>query len=264
MKLNTFTIFISIYNTLLSFLIVLFASYLHLDVVKAVIGVLICMFLFILGPLLSANYIETKAYKYILSVTLGLGIFLGFTVILQPVLGVLIGSISTILLFFTAKNILRIYKNQVKIDLRIIFERYILTVFFVFSAVCAACILTYYPKIEDKLVQESTARIEDYLKNTTLTSLNLFGREININASALGIDTRVNLVIVQKIRDYSLYIVAIMSVVALLGFGSISRVLWYFIGLILPLFYKILVKRKFYHVEVITIEKQILTRKARD
>jgi hypothetical protein len=261
MRLNTFTILISIYNTVISLLVVLFASYLHVNVLIAIGGVLSCMALFVLSPVLSAAYVERRIFKYMFSAPIALGIFIGFSVVLQPVIGLLLGLISFVLLLATAYGVIRIYKNQLKLDLRIIFERYVLTVFLIFAAICAAALLANYPQIEDKLIVESQKQVQKYFDNANFSPINIFGQTFNVDTSSLGIDTKVNLVVVQHIKDYSVYIIVLLSLVTLLGLGSLSRLLWLILGLFLNPFHKFLVRQKYYFVETRMVEKQILTRK---
>lgn len=260
MKLNSFTILISVFNTVLSLLVVLFASYLHINVIQAIAGVIISMILFVFSPVLSAAYIERRIFKYMFSAPIAVGIFLGFCIILQPVIGLLLALLSFVLLLVTAYGVIKIYKNQLKLDLRIIFERYILTVFLIYAFICAAALLANYPQIEDKLIVESQKQVQKYFDNANFSPINIFGQTFNIDTTALGIDTRVNLVIVQHIKDYSLYIIVLLSLVTLLGLGSLSRLLWVLLGLLLNPFHKFLVKHNYYYIETRQVEKQILTR----
>jgi uncharacterized membrane protein len=240
----------------ISFAIIISASFIHTHTVVASLFIILFMYLGANTVLMSIALVTNKKWQYYFPGGVALGLGMGFFVAVGDLrVGVAIITLSLLILLYYGNYTRVLYENQIKIYIKQLVERQVFALSFIYAVTCAVIVFVNAPEVEKEILAKIATQadnavrsdyIKPYLENpTTYIFLPDSQALSNLISGSLG--------------TYSKHIIAVLSFAAFWAFEIAARLVWYFFLLTLrPSFY-LLKKFKFITIKNKEAVKEILT-----
>lgn len=240
----------------ISFAIIISASFIHTHTIVASTLIILFMYLGANTVLMSVGLVTNKKWQYYFPGGVALGLGIGFFLVVgDPLVGVAISALSMLILLYYGNYTRILYENQIKIYIKPLVEKQVYALSFIYAVTCAVIVFVNAPEVEKEILAKITTQIDyairsdyvkPYLENPSTLSLIPDSQALSgIISSSLG--------------TYSKHLIAVLSFAAFWAFEIAARLVWYFFLLTLRPSFFLLKKFRFVTVENKEVIKEILT-----